>query len=160
LTFPRIPSKIKNMRATVTQTRKISSDQRRKQGRSLVYIESPFDKIADEFASQYGIFCLQFKCKAWSQVCRMATKNAVQALKEIFPNALEIKFSSKAGCSCGCSPGYVVKENTNDYGKNHWVTIEATDEEIASFKETIYNSKIVSKLNAEIVAFNLTQNPD
>jgi hypothetical protein len=140
------------MKAIVTQTRNISSAQRRKSGRNLVYIESPFDKVADNFAAQHSIFGLQFKCKTWSKVCRLATKAATKALKELFPNALSIRFSAKAGCNCGCSPGYIVKEKTNEYGKNHWVTIEATEEEVSSFKEQINSTRIVSELQAEIAA--------
>jgi hypothetical protein len=145
------------MKATITKTREISSGQRRKPGRNLVYIKSPFDDVADNFACKYDIFNLEFKCKTWSKVCRLATKAAIKALKEVFPYASDIKFSAKAGCTCGCSPGYVIKENSNVIGKNYWVTIEATDEEISSFKDQVHSPRIVSELELEVLTANLAR---
>jgi hypothetical protein len=63
-----------------------------------------------------GIRTLKFKCKAWDAVRRMSTKITIEELVpaiatrfKLKPEQFELRFSFKAGCSCGCSPGYVGK---------------------------------------------------
>ncbi len=38
-------------------------------------------------------------------------KDVIRAMKELYPDS-KITFSHKAGCRCGCSPGYYVKDAT------------------------------------------------
>ena len=82
------------MKATITHTS--SSNPHKSSGRSIVYVESPLNKVADEFAYKHGIFGLPFKCKTWDKVCRQVNKTHVVELKKLFPEALDIKFSAKA----------------------------------------------------------------
>ena len=61
----------------------------------------------------------------------------IKALQQKYPNigddAISLKWSRKAGCGCGCSPGYIIKTNNNAivlnipnsilYGNNFAATI-------------------------------------
>lgn len=138
------------MKATITQTRKPHRSDRRSAGRSIIYVESPLDNVADRWFEGNKIRELSFKCKTWSKVSRMTTKPTAVALKELFPEALSITFSSKAGCKCGCSPGYIMKHPANQYGNNFWVKVEASDSEIETFAKSINTNQIIKALEKEI----------
>lgn len=50
-------------------------------------------------------------------------------LEELTKRGIEftnIRWSQKAGCSCPCSPGFIIQGG--DIGKNYWLTIEDDDE--------------------------------
>jgi hypothetical protein len=138
------------MKATLTKTAPVQNSRRRSPGRNIVYVSSPFDDIADEFATKNGIWNLPFKCKTWTGVCREATKINANALKELFPEAVSIKFSQKAGCTCGCSSGYIVKTNSTQLDTNNWVTIEATQVEQDVFRASIFSLRREVELKEEI----------
>jgi hypothetical protein len=143
------------MKATLTKTAPVQNSRRQKPGRNIVYIESPFDTIADEFASKHNVWNLPFKSKTWSKICSEATKINAKALKEIFPEAVSIKFSAKAGCACGCSQGYIVKTNSTLLGQNHWVTIEASQVEQDVFRAGILSLRRAVDLQEEIAEHEL-----
>jgi hypothetical protein len=130
------------MRATITQTRETGHALRNKSGRSIVYVESNLNDIADKFAMANGIYELPFKSKTWNKVCRQVNKTLSTELKKLFPEALNITFSAKAGCKCGCSPGYIMKHEPNQRGKNFWVTIEASE-----LESNVVSAGINSSLN-------------
>jgi len=117
------------MKVTITTTREVNQSGRSKMGRSLIYIKSPLDDLADKFACNYGVYGLKFKSKTWDKVCRQVNKTHIVELKKLFPEALEIKFSRTAACKCGCSPSYIMKHEPNQWGKNFWVDIEVTEVE-------------------------------
>ena len=142
------------MKATIKQSQ-ANNDSRAGFGRNIIYIESPFDNAVDKFATENGVWNLDFKSKVWSSVCKQATKTNLKALKELFPDATSIKFSRKAGCSCGCSPGYIMRLEPNVRGRHFWVDVTANSEEVEEFKQIVDN-KFVSKLQEEI-ALNSTK---
>lgn len=144
------------MKATLTKSTPVS-DRRAKPGRNLVYIKSPLDDIADEWASKYGIWNLPFKCKTWTKICREATKLNIQAFKDLFPDAISIKFSATAGCSCGCSMGYIVKTNSYLKGTNNWVTIEASQVVQDMFRASIFSARRAFELQEEIESHQKVQ---
>ena len=64
--------------------------------------------------------------KAWKKYNR----ELVKMMKEVAEKAnltnesgqpLKLNYSRKAGCSCGCSPGFIAE---NDYNRDIWVTNE------------------------------------
>lgn len=134
------------MKATITK----SHSRRNKTDRSVVYIESPLDTLADKFATEHGVYGLPYKCDTWRKLCREVTKQTVSTLKELFVEALSIKFSSKAGCTCGCSPGYIVKHGAGQRGNDVWVNLEASDDEISAFSSLI-NNRFEPELRKEIM---------
>jgi hypothetical protein len=132
--------------------RRSDEDRRRNAGRSIIYIESPLDKVADRWFTANEIMCVPFKCKTWKKISRMATKTTLASLKELFPEALRITFSAKAGCRCGCSPGYIMKHPANQFGRTFWVDIEASESEIERFATSINCARLVHELKEEIEA--------
>jgi hypothetical protein len=140
------------MKATISQTREVNRTGRSKMGRSIIYVESPLYKVADKFASDHNVFGLPFKSKTWGKVCQQVTKTHIVELKKLFPGALEIKFSQTAGCRCGCSPGYIMKHEANQYGKNFWVDIEASEVEITLVRNSINCLRFQLALKNEIKA--------
>jgi hypothetical protein len=136
------------MKATLTKTAHISS-RRSRPGRSIAYVNSPLDQVADEFATEYEIWDLPFKSKTWTSICNEVSKITAGVLKQLFAGATSIKFSYKAGCSCGCSPGYIVKYDSYRDGLNHWVDIEASAEELAELRASLFSLRRISALRKE-----------
>lgn len=136
------------MKATLTQSKPITS-RRARPGRSIVYVRSTLDAVADEFYNKYEIFDLQFKCRTWSSVCGKVTKVTTEALKDIFAAATSIKFSHKAGCSCGCSPGYIVKYDSERDGRNYWVDIEWSEQELNNIRASVFSERTIASLFKE-----------
>jgi len=59
---------------------------------------------------------------------------AIKAAMHLTPEvAAKVKFnwSQRAGCSCGCSPGFIVSNLPTHLHFDMWVTVEATPETIA-----------------------------
>ena len=116
------------MNATITTTRRTTKHSHR----SVIYIESPLNDIADEFATKHGVFGLSFKSKTWSKVCRATNKRHVEVLRKVFPDAINIQFSNTAGCACGCSPGFIMT-HAPALKSNYWVGMVASAEEREAF---------------------------
>jgi hypothetical protein len=119
---------------------------------SIIYIESPLNNVADKFAMEHNIYHAPFKSKTWSKVCQLTSKQHVKALKELFPESSTIRFSAKAGCRCGCSPGYVMKyDHPNQFGRVFWVDIEPTETEVTELKNKL--GKLAGEFAAEYAAY-------
>ena len=146
------------MKATLTKTTPVS-DRRARPGRNIVYVKSPFDDVADQFGTKFGIWNLPFKSKTWSNICREANKLNLQALKDLFPEATSIKFSAKAGCTCGCSPGFIVKTENYLKGTNNWVTIEPAQVEQDMFRASIFSLRREWELREEVLDYNQKTKP-
>jgi hypothetical protein len=134
------------MKAIITQ----SNPRNNKIGNSIVYVESQLDAVVDAWYNKHEVYNLSFKCKTWGKVKTLATKEHTKALKELFPDAHSIKFSSKAGCRCGCSPGYIIKHEPNTYGRNFWVDMLVTPEETEELSQRVNSGGIEAQLKAEI----------
>jgi hypothetical protein len=110
-----------------------------------------------------NIRSLKFKCKAWNAVARAGTKisckQIVPVIAERFklqPDQFELSFSLKAGCPCGCSPGYVGKVLVPSYygelsRANVWMNgIVLSDADRVAYDKVAEKQKV--KLAAEIYA--------
>lgn len=137
------------MKATLTKTGNIRDARRAQPGRSIVYVNSPLDQVAEDFATQYEVWQLPFKSRTWSSVCNEVSKITAEVLKELFAGAVSIKFSQKAGCSCNCSPGYIVKYDSYREGLNHWVNIEASEDELKELRASLFSLRRISNLRKE-----------
>ena len=102
-----------------------SSGSRKGFNRSVVYVESTLDEVANTWFRKHKICNLSFRCKTWEKACKAVNKQHITALKDLFPEASSIQFSRTAGCNCGCSPGFIVKyDNHCVANKSFWVDIE------------------------------------
>lgn len=119
--------------------------------KSRAYVDSNATKfIDDEFFSKHKIYNLDFKCKAWAAIGREAHKLNIAEMKTILGDKVEIVYSHKAGCSCGCSPGYKITNVNNSLaaeykGKDLWFDIEV---DITALKAML--PKFEAKLAKEI----------
>jgi hypothetical protein len=115
-----------------------SSDSRKGFNRSVVYVESALDEVANQWFGKHKIRSLDFRCKTWEKACKVVNKQHIKALKELFPEADSIRFSRTAGCNCGCSPGFIMKYTGNVANKSFWVDMN-TDETTKSLVEAAIN---------------------
>lgn len=155
--------------ATISQVRGPDKDDYRKAAtRFTVYTDGKARNIADrEYFTKHEIYKLNFKCASWARVGGFAAaieaSKAAEAIKAAFGVNVELKFSQKAGCSCGCSPGFVGKIlSDNPFSARHggtslsrasvWMNVPITKEEEASIVACAV--KWAAKLPAEIEAGN------
>lgn len=148
------------MKATVNTIR-VSQNQRK----TGIYINnSPLNEVADKFATENGIYFARFKSKVWSKIKRMVNTAHTPLIKSCIPDALKEKFvddvgeftisySDNAGCSCGCSPGYVLRRNSN-VCYNIWVTVEATEKEVSEFTQKV--NALLPEWEKEVESHKLT----
>ena len=64
----------------------------------------------------------------WKKFNEMEISLEAYILENILPDRV-LKFSRKAGCSCGCSPGWI---DQNEYGRTVWVSVEITEQNLQS----------------------------
>lgn len=90
--------------------------ERRAWGRFTVFTRSATADKADEFFNKHEIYKLKFKCRTWGKITRttaaMDIAQIAPKIAEHFKTEVgnfELKYSRTAGCSCGCSPGFIGK---------------------------------------------------
>ena len=93
-----------------------------------MYVSSSVGKTVDRFFNDHKIYALKFRCSTWNALKRKACESDIAELKTVFGKDAEISWSKTAGCSCGCSPGYVVKGKIEDKYRNAdvWVSISTS----------------------------------
>ena len=113
-----------------SRTRERNAAFYRRPCRSVAYVDSNATDCIDKFFEEKKIYSLDFKCKTWTKMGTAAHKINVAALKTIFGESAEIRYSRKAGCSCGCSPGYIVNKipatQQELRGKDVWIDIKSS----------------------------------
>lgn len=131
--------------------------------RFTVYVDkNPAADIADKFFDEHQIRALKFKCRAWSAVGRATSRTNLEAMIPVLcsrfslsPADFELKYSRKAGCACGCSPGFVGKLLTNSLHRelsrtNVWMDVSPSEAALTLLRaECIKQGR---KLPAEIAA--------
>jgi len=86
------------------------SSARRKRG-ARAFIDSTLVDCTCEVYHENSLYGVKWKSKAWSKLSSWATRLTAKALREKLglSNNVSISFSVYAGCSCPCSPGYVIR---------------------------------------------------
>lgn len=118
--------------ATFKLTNDKRSDQRGVYSRFFVG-ECALTELADDWFLEKGIHTLNFKCKTWKKVKRKISDIHRPLLMENL-DAEKVSYSRKAGCTCGCSPGYIV--DSHEYVRR-WLygDFEYSKEEVEEFKD-------------------------
>jgi hypothetical protein len=108
-----------------------------------VYRESNLTKAIDKFFSDNEIYALGFKCKTWSRLGNKVTRIEAEAIRSLLklPDTVEIKWSAKAGCSCGCSPGFKVRKAKNSKLENCDVFITLKFDDLSEIRKDITKAK-------------------
>ena len=138
------------MNATITNKQ---NRDRMSFGNSVVYVESALNTLVDkEFFNKHKIYNLEFKCNTWNAVKRHVNNYTIVALTSLFPNDT-FKFSQKAGCKCGCSPGFrLTHSNASTVGQDIWVDVTYNDDILNRLCDDLAHFEI--KLQKEIAASN------
>jgi hypothetical protein len=105
-----------------------------------VYTDSNLSETIDEFFSTNKIYNLSFKCRTWTKLKNFVSKVEEASLKKSFSleDSAVVKYSHKAGCSCGCSPGFRVRKtlkSLNEF-RNHDVCVKL-DYDLATIKAAL-----------------------
>ena len=141
------------MNAIITKT---SSRDRYCPGKSVAYVECNLTKLIDkEFFDKHKIYSLNFKCKTWQQLGRLVNKKVISKIQNLFGTD-EIKYSAKAGCNCGCSPGYKITHAAQYVnGQTFWLDVNHSDEELEEMRSTLalYHAKLQLEIanNTEVI---------
>lgn len=90
-----------------------------------VFTSSNLSEAIDKFFTENKIYNLPFKCRTWTKLKNFVSKIEEVTLKNSFSleESAIVKYSHKAGCSCGCSPGFRVRKTDKDF-RNHDVFVK------------------------------------
>lgn len=97
-----------NTKAIVTHTR---FDRSVRPGKCKVYVgsDNKFDKLLNDWMNKNSIYSLTFKSRAWTWLSNQRHHLFSKLIaKALGCDPKDVKFSHKAGCPCGCSPGFNV----------------------------------------------------
>lgn len=119
--------------------------------------------ITSEWFDENKIGSLKFKCRSWNAVARAGTKISERLMVPVIakefglkPEEFTLRFSRTAGCSCGCSPGYVgklVAHNPKLSRHNVWMKdIPLSDEDRKAYDAVCAKQKV--KLEKEIYNYD------
>lgn len=137
------------------------SDWRRAPLSFVLYTDGSARAFADqEYFTKHEIYNLKFKCRSWGRVggfaARIEAKKAAAAIEQKFGVKVELQYSRKAGCSCGCSPGFkgkMVEGFSKEISRaDIFVDVPITKEEEAEIVQ--YAAAQAEGLPAEIATSN------
>jgi hypothetical protein len=135
--------------------------ERRKKG-ARAFIQSNLVDCTTEVYSENELYNVEWKSKSWTKLSSYATRSTAKALRaklELSEN-ISVTFSVYAGCSCSCSPGYIIRGkngegehelrlkglvNSNVYGK-----IKFNDNALADFvkRRDLFNTEFSEECRA------------
>jgi hypothetical protein len=144
-------------KAVVTTIRPDSQSRSNNPLRCKVFVKLT-DDFEDPISKFYNdkIWKLKFKSKAWAWLTKQRSKLVIDALqRDVFGSdgAAKIQFNAKAGCSCGCSPGFIVdltdKVAAQYRRANVWVNIDIDKPELnAKVLINLADAKLVNELQS------------
>lgn len=82
----------------------------RPDGHSIVYVSVKGETVLDNFVNRR------------SRPYQALRPIVIEELKKANIQFESIRWSQNAGCSCGCSPGFIIQNG--DIGNNYWLTID------------------------------------
>lgn len=136
----------------------------------VVYVETknPVDQLIAKWFSDNNIYRLEFKSKAWSYISKKRNALFAERINKLLKLAPDqrVTFSYTAGCSCGCSPGFLIKQNGRNIPRisingqlfdSIWVDIDSADL-VSNIQE--YIIKANKKLSTELIANGLSNDED
>lgn len=129
------------MKPTLQITKREPNTNYRQTG-ARFFLDSNLIAVIDEWFHDNEIWSLKFKSSTWTKVKNLVARPISAAIEEHLQKETnfsfgKVSYSNKAGCSCGCSPGYVAKGvgvNGNFFGTAHFPaeTVEEVKELLAT----------------------------
>ena len=147
------------MKVTTTKAKRVYSPRNQFGNRAIVYVNSKFDSMLDKDIFMPYVIDLEYESKAWKSICRSANKLVAAAIKEHLQADYKVTYSRKAGCNCGCSPGFIVARH-GDYTQpflmhtEMWMDVEIEDVELTNFQINNYgkfHKQHTAELNGHLV---------
>ena len=107
-----------------------------------VYINTnKVDNLVDDWYQRNELYRATFKSKAWSIITRARNRVIVKAIKEQIPlcDSANVRFNHKCGCSCGCSPGFDVRDSNleEEHCNKYWLVPEVSTDDIKVIESAI-----------------------
>lgn len=94
-------------KAIIHSTHKSVYDYQQARRRGHVSIQIDATELKQRDDEWRGVMWNDYE--AGAKLRKALLRDVVKLLKELYPDS-KVAFSQKAGCSCGCSPGYYVKD--------------------------------------------------
>jgi hypothetical protein len=115
--------------------------------KTIVYVDSNLMDTVDKDIFNKYVSALRVKSVAWASLIRKVNAVIAPAIKEHLKGDYKVRYSRKAGCKCGCSPGFIVTRHGSYTQpilvyKEMFVDVVHTEEEIESFREANYDKAI------------------
>ena len=107
-------------RAIVVKTHTSNGDYNDRNRRGYVSIEIKARELAQRDDEWRGVMYNDYE--AGAKLRKALNKDVIKLIKELYPDS-KIAFSQKAGCSCGCSPGYYVKNASGESILKNGITV-------------------------------------
>jgi hypothetical protein len=107
--------------------------------------------LIDEWFNDNTVRELVVKSTAWAFLRRIVNgieSGAIAKALEI--PAENVRFSQKAGCSCGCSPGFIAK-GSKFTSQNVWADIEYSESDLDEIREALNSQKLVKKFEKDLI---------
>jgi hypothetical protein len=132
---------------------------RRKRG-ARAFIDSTLVDCSTEVYHENELYNVEWKSKAWSKLSSWATRLTAKALREKLElsNNVSVTFSAYAGCSCPCSPGYIIRAKNGQGaaeiqskglagGASVYGKITFNEDYLAAFvqRRTIFNTEFLAE---------------
>ena len=119
---------------------------RRKDGR--FYVESNLGDLPDAWFARHDLWSVKFPSKTWKRILRRVNRTINRTILDNEPTVTKCSYSRKAGCRCGCSPGYIVKHGY--FGKSVHVKITYPDSTLDEFREFLVKMNVA--FEKEVIA--------
>jgi hypothetical protein len=126
----------------------------------VVYIDdTELHKIADAWFNRNNLYQLNVKSKAWNTIIKYLNSVLEPRIAQHFkvPKA-SCKYKRTAGCRCGCSPGFIVKNVPYELQRhNAWANVPVAPVEIQGLKVLIQSEKFQRKWNKDLQTAQMVQ---
>lgn len=131
------------MSVTITNLKR-DYDRRIKSPELRVYVgDTSLHKIADQWFADNDLMSMLVPSKAWRKLVRTLNNIIEPKLANHFKVPKEqVKYQRTCGCSCGCSPGYKVKQVPGDLQyKSAWAQVQVEPHEEKFLRDMIMSDK-------------------
>ena len=126
-------------------------DMERRSSHLIVYLEdNSLTKLADKWFTENNIVQMKCKSKAWAAIGKLLHGMISMAIHIKIDGGESCTFSHRAGCRCGCSPGYVIKNPPDTFRFcNSSVEISETEGEEVLLRNFIKSKKVADLLKRD-----------
>lgn len=119
-----------------------------------VYVDNTrLHKVADDWFDRNNVRAIQVKSKAWASIVRRLNKIVGAELAKHFGvSASDCRWDRRCGCSCGCSPGFRIRNVYGMLRHNAWAKVTIDDSVVKEFDRYVNGPKIASLLKGDLEA--------